>query len=222
MHSYTVDGLPTLKIQTLTQDNISEHKRCNTLPVSLQETSPRPLHIREIDQAFPKVNYAQIRLEDDEVSNDECTDIIVKPVLIWRPGRRKQSHAQALPHVTADEQDIGAQEQDRRSSNIKQSSLVDLQSSDIIMKGTSADTIEQGANAIAKGAPSNTIAKGASNVTSQSDGALYTSACKSKSSLKVFKTNLTDALPPCNKVPKKVRFTCIRSCLQLLATVGPL
>jgi hypothetical protein len=81
-----VDGLPTLKVQTLTEEGISEHRRCKTSPDLLniqhmrEARAPKPL-------TLPKINYAQILLEEeDNVCSD---DVVVKRVLIWKPGLKK-------------------------------------------------------------------------------------------------------------------------------------
>ena len=94
-----MDGLPTLKIQTLTQ-GLAEHKRLTPLPAPLQREPLR--HIREQqDQALnlPKVNYAQVQLQEedgDDESPDEFAEVTVRPVLIWRPGRRRKKRKGSL------------------------------------------------------------------------------------------------------------------------------
>lgn len=67
--------------------------RSNTSPAPLQRIKSK--HARTTDKplTFPKVTYAQILLEEGD---DECfemqDEIVLKRVLIWRPGLRKRSH----------------------------------------------------------------------------------------------------------------------------------
>ena len=93
VHSYTVDGLPTLKIQTLNEDSLQGHKRSQTLPIFIQRLgSGRKSSHPEF--TAPKVNYTQVSLEedhDDEKSPTVPNEMTFKPVLIWKPRRKKSS-----------------------------------------------------------------------------------------------------------------------------------
>lgn len=161
MHSYTVDGLPTLKIQTLNQSSIYEHRRANTLPTPLRNI--RRKHRRTIiSQALiaPKVNYAQMSLEEEDAPHlhTDLDEISFKPVLIWKPSMQKKSPPNNRRIVAS--------------------------------KHTE---------------PSNTLAMDATlsvsipGVPSKRDEIPPTPCEGRRSSMPVFKTNLTDTLPPCKK-----------------------
>ncbi len=95
MHSYTVDGLPTLKIQTLKQDSIQEqHRRAQTLPASFHNRIGTGHKSENTNLTAPNVNYAQVSLEEehvDEITSKIPSNMTFKPVLIWKPRRKKSS-----------------------------------------------------------------------------------------------------------------------------------
>ena len=172
-----------MKIKNLTQVGVSELRRSNTLPaLPLQRT--RPHYIRERDPALipPKVNYAQILLEEERGSDKAQDDITITPVLIWRPGQRRKY----APSLKA------TQEHDRGSCIVHTTS----HGHDGPASAVAADPVaKDDSHAI----PDNSQA--ADNTGEVTAGGT-TAACEGKGSVKVFKTNLTDTLPPHSKIHK--------------------
>lgn len=173
-----MDGLPTLKVQTLTQDGINEHRRSSTSPILVEPGKLQSHHqcTKEATQplTLPRINYAQILLEEEE---DECSDeIVVKRVLIWRPGQKKAHSILKGPFTGV----VYNERHPPATSN--QPSLRKGEHS------TSAVKTEQ-PHATAGDQPSYTVQKGTGD-----RGPIPHES--TRSSLKVFKTNLTDTLPP--------------------------
>lgn len=167
IHSYTVDGLPTLKIQTLNQNDIGAHRRSVTLPT--------PLHLHRIRHGrtrpsnpplgTKRVNYTEISLEEQYFQTDDLSGLTFKPVLVWKP-RQKQSPLDGSP------------------PGIRSKAV---QSPDQSFHLVAADSVD----AVGTGAPS----------CSQK---MPTSREGARNSMTLFKTNLTDTLPPFRESPVKV------------------
>lgn len=110
--SYTVDGLPTLKIQTLAQDGIREHRRSKTSPMFLRRKIARHKRSNIQSLVVPKINYVQILLEEEEeeakclsqTHNDDFSDFSFKPVLIWKPGYGTNSPPKQSPKLVTDQE----------------------------------------------------------------------------------------------------------------------
>ena len=85
-----MDGLPTLKVQTLLHDGICEHKRCSTHPIPTKFCRTSSRHIRESrKRGLSKVNYAQMLLEEAADEHYESqNDVTFKPVLVWKPHQK--------------------------------------------------------------------------------------------------------------------------------------
>lgn len=208
-----MDGLPTLKVQTLTQEGIKDHRRSNTTPVPL--LSIHPQHTREANRplTLPKVNYAQILLEEDDDEYSEAQDeIVVKRVLIWRPGRRKHPPRGGSPTRATTHQPNGCCEHE--IPLVKDGGVV--QPSSIVMGGDRPPVVRIGedkpSNAATRTAnvkPSSTVEEGGNQVTVEEGGNQATEDSKhneARNLLKVFKTNLTDILPSCSKRHKNNLF----------------
>lgn len=186
-HSYTVDGLPTLKVQTLTQEGISERRRYDTSPVPLERL--RSQHTREAKQpltkqplTLPRINYAQIMLEEE--GDGYSDEIVVKRVLIWRPGQRKYSITKETPTGTACAYD------DKGPCFDTTSHAHDLPSAKGI-EGSVASEKSPPGTVVGADQPSGIVERDG-NQTKQDP----TPHEATKSPLKLFKTNLTDTLPP--------------------------
>lgn len=157
IHSKTVDGLPTLKVQTLLNDGICEHRRSNTHPVPVRTGSR---HIMRENRAS-KVNYAQMLLEEEYYEPQD--DVTYKPVLVWKPYPQKSSPLRG----------------DACTQHIQASDTLPGQST------------------------------GAGNAdASKCNNAVYEEA---KQSLTVFKTDLTNMLPPCSRGQKN-KVWCMYVC----------
>ena len=185
-----MDGLPTLKVQTLTQDIAVEHRRCHTSPVPLEpgKLQPQHRHMKEAKQplTLPRINYAQILLEEEE---DEYSDeIVLKRVLIWRPGQRK-AHSILKGHSTGvayDERHPPSLYTTSHEYECEPSSVRKGEPSTYVLK-----TEQPHAIAVGTDKPSDTVKEG--TCTGDRGPIPHEST---RSSLKVYKTNLTDTLPP--------------------------
>lgn len=87
--SHTTDGLPTLKVQTFSEDSI---KLLPPIPAKVSQLPPpeSAKSKKHSSMIKPKINYAEMSLEKDEESFDSScnsrSDITYRPVLIWKPG----------------------------------------------------------------------------------------------------------------------------------------
>lgn len=106
-NSYTADGLPTLKVNTLGCDGIHEHKCPKTYPHTLVLPSlAGAAKAKQVQSPFraPEIHHVQFLLEDDD---DDYSSLVNKPmevtytpVLLWKPGRQKR-HSQQIAKSTA-------------------------------------------------------------------------------------------------------------------------
>ena len=90
--SYTVDGLPTLKVQIFNNDSIHEQKPPKTLPRTLHRKNPKSKYHNSTE---PKIRYAEMKLEDEgeqdlysscDHSGRDDAEFTFSPLLIWKPG----------------------------------------------------------------------------------------------------------------------------------------
>lgn len=199
-------------MKTLTQEGIGDHvrNRSNTVPAL-----PLQRECRKINRplTLPKVAYAQILLEEeDDLCSETEDEIVLKRVLIWRPGLRKRSHLQGYPTTAAAQEhppsvDTASHERKRHSvrddgnmqprENTPSGLAGSTEPSSITLKPDTPSGIEMGRTNRPTGRDDN------QTTTGQRDRPSHVT---SKSSLKVCRTNLTDTLPPFNERHKsKVR-----------------
>ena len=181
MHSHTVDGLPTLKIQTLNQDSLGNDRLSTSLPTPTRTHLQRRCgHKRPGGnlEGIRQVNYTQISLEDDEYYPvDDMDGITFKPVLIWRPrvGHRK-------PHTSSSP---------RSSPGIK--------------KKMDKPPEQVSSHTSVEGVDSSTVPRSEKERPSSSHRQAKPGKQESvKNSISPRKTNLTNNLPPCRTPPARV------------------
>lgn len=209
VRSYTVDGLPTLKVQTLTQQGINEHNvrtRSSTSPVPLQTIHSQHAKTANQPLILPKVTYAQILLEEEDYECFEAQDeIVLKRVLIWRPGLRK--HLQAA-RTTAHELGRGSSSIDAASHECKRLSVRDdgkthKPSGTVASMEPSSTAMRSSRTVMGADKSSRTLVRPDGSTVrddKQTAGQQDLSSHEtSKSPLKVYRTNLTDTLPPYNE-----------------------
>ena len=174
-----MDGLPTLKIQTLHGDNeVCELKEPRIVPLPSHRRGQRHnIQSKPHSVQPPEVKYVQVSLEEDddsiEESGDWCTDLKFTPVLIWKPGQKQH---QALPLT--------------RRQQASKSSI-----SNIPRPVTKEETPSRSGSG-----------KNAKTTSHTEQERTFTLTESTKTQLFVRKTNLTDMLPPLSNHPRqKVR-----------------
>lgn len=198
IHSHTVDGLPTLKVQTLTQEGISDNTRTRS------NTSPAPLQCSKLASnplTLPKVTYAQILLEegDDGYTEDE---IVLKRVLIWRPGLRKRSHDSSArtavhePGQSSPEAFDGSKGQDDKLRASKEEPTGTIGSISVATKSKKSFEKTEESSRTTSVADKPRPDQSKVGIDYQTTDKWKWSPNKtSKSMLKLYKTNLTGSLP---------------------------
>ena len=91
--SFTIDGLPTLKINTLECATVKKPLKPQlspNVPARSRKTRPQV-------QSPRQVHYSQLFLEDDPLAKD--MEIAYAPVLLWKPSRQKINAPSKGPSV---------------------------------------------------------------------------------------------------------------------------